>query len=133
MVQRWCSGRAIWTTGAPQMMVSREAFRAPGLTCLCAIGVFAAPPTARQQSGGLRPRRRPPAKWSSMMLFLRRAVGILELAGLQLRRVDDDRLAGLLELVDVVAGDAAVLHEDEARLLPFAVVGEFHVADDGVE
>src|SRR5690242_10243657 len=112
------------------MMVSREAFRAPGAyLCLCDASFRRPAPT----TGAARPGCRLPLKWSSMMLFLRLGIGVLELARAQLRRIDDDRLAGRLELVDVAAADPAILHEDEARLLPLAVVGEFDLADDGVE
>src|SRR5215212_2009520 len=57
----------------------------------------------------------------------------LQVARLEALRMQDDLLAGLLELLDVVAGDALVLDEQDARLCPLAAVAELDVADDGLE
>src|SRR5262249_39260201 len=74
----------------------------------------------------------PRGRISRRPLFLRLAIGIAEGAGAEFGRVEDDLAAGFLELLQITAGDALVLHEEDARLFPFAVLGEFHVADDGV-
>src|ERR1700736_1262782 len=60
-------------------------------------------------------------------------VGRHDVARLVFRRRDDHGGAGLLELLEVVAGDAAILREDDARLGPFPVVGELDVADYRLE
>src|SRR5512139_1855023 len=75
--------------------------------------------------GSLEGPRRP--------LVLHRDERRLHAARLEARRVEDHLLAGLLELLDVVADDALVLHVEHARLGPFAAVAELDVADHGLE
>src|SRR5689334_17549424 len=60
-------------------------------------------------------------------------IGILEIAGLELGRPYDHFFARLLELRQIVADDAARLSVDDARLCPFTVRPEPHIAHDGAE
>src|SRR3954471_4547468 len=63
----------------------------------------------------------------------RRAVGGVQRAGLQLRRVEDHLGAGLLVLLEVAIGDVLELDEEVAFLLPLAKRAELDIADDGAE
>jgi len=66
-------------------------------------------------------------------LAARLGEGLDQFARLELLRIDDDGLAGLAELIDVVPLDVLVLNIKDPRLFPFAERAELHLADDGVE
>src|SRR5512135_1753940 len=57
----------------------------------------------------------------------------LHFARFEARRIQNDLLAGLLELLDVVADDAAILDIEHTWLSPFAAIAELDIADHGVE
>src|SRR5262245_8081122 len=60
-----------------------------------------------------------------LLLFLPRlVVRIDDVASLVLGRPQDDLVAGVAELIDVVTGDALVLGLELARLRPLAVLAE---------
>src|SRR3984957_13896817 len=64
----------------------------------------------------------------SASLFERFSVRIDEIAALVFRRVDDRHVRRVGELVERLARDAAILHDDHAALGPFAVLAEGDVA-----
>src|SRR5688500_12243382 len=67
-----------------------------------------------------RPRRRPSAPG--------RVERHLQIPGFEARRIENDLLARLLELLDIVAGNSLELCEQNARLGPFAAIAELDVA-----
>src|SRR5450755_5006496 len=71
------------------------------------------------------------AGWDGLLLGL--FVRIDHVARLVFGRRDDGQGFRVLELIDAVARDAAELRLEHPRLRPFAIGGEFDVADDGFE
>src|SRR5450631_3435630 len=71
------------------------------------------------------------AGWDGLLLRL--FVGVDHVARLVFGRRYDGQGVRVLELVDAVALDAAELRLEHPRLRPFAIGGEFDVADDGLE
>src|ERR1700690_4385156 len=57
----------------------------------------------------------------------------LHRARFQFGRVDNDLLAGLLELLDVRTNNVLILHQQNSRLGPFALRREADIADDSLE
>src|SRR5262245_51482015 len=60
-------------------------------------------------------------------------VGVDQLAGGELGRTHDGLRVHAAELLDIAALDVVVLHHQEARLRPLALLAELHVAHDGLE
>src|SRR5262245_2331278 len=65
--------------------------------------------------------------------LLRLLVGVDQLAGLEPGRTDDGLHVHALELIELVALDAVILHGNEARLGPLALLAELHIAHHGLE
>src|SRR5437763_366937 len=59
--------------------------------------------------------------------------GVDQLARFQLRRIQDHRLAGFPELVQIVAANILILDVENARPFPFAEWTEAHVTNDSLE
>src|SRR5438309_3971947 len=78
-----------------------------------------------------RRRVSPPARDQCLLLIL--VIRRLEVPGLVFLGGKHGEAPGLLELLDVVAGDAVILGHHYARRGPFAVLGESDLADVGVE
>src|SRR5581483_11493344 len=80
---------------------------------------------------------RPPlartASLSASLISNRLFVRIDHFAALVLWRVDDHLGFQIAEVIDTVAFDCLELRRQRAFLDPFAVLSEFHVADDGLE
>src|SRR4029077_10920226 len=68
--------------------------------------------------------------WSRL---LRVGVVLDHLAGGILACPHDDLVAGVLELIHIVAADMLELGEDYPRLRPFPILAEGNLADDGTE
>src|SRR5579883_700155 len=83
-----------------------------------------------------RPRRPPVTIATSVMAYsslLGRSHRIVQVAGLVLGRVQHDLGRRVGELVHALALQAAELHPQHARMVPFAVGPELDVADHGLE
>src|SRR3974377_1617 len=70
---------------------------------------------------------------ATVVRSLRFFVGVDQVAGLVLGRVEDHLAREVAEGVDAVALDALELHQQHAFGRPLALVAELHVADHGLK
>src|SRR5882672_3253972 len=84
----------------------------------------------KTKPAGIARRFRPVTFRFSVLCVLERRP---DRAGLVRTGIEDGHHSGLLPLIDAVALDAAELHHHHARLRPLTVLGEAHLADEGVE
>ena len=96
-------------------------------------GVFAAPDARARLGGGQAGEGRGVPVRHRAPYFNAFVIGIDQIAGLVFRRVDDRDLGRVAELVERLAGDVAVLHGEEARLVPLAVRPVAEISQDGVK